>query len=189
MWQMLFAIISWLAWLKRRLRPLPHPYKDIADLSLADFQRCPIWEYALDAEGDPRLDECTVRPRPDVSVCEPGTVDAGNTFALTKFVAANGAVFFGSVMLSDEASISALQPTILIGKRRVCFAIPPCEYDPTAEIARCYRRLRMAPGQLFPISVTPMVQVEGLIASQTIEGFTHLVQDENTKQYVEKLLT
>jgi hypothetical protein len=43
--------------------PMPIPTrKQVYDLTLADFDAAPVWEFALDEEAVPGQDETTVRP-------------------------------------------------------------------------------------------------------------------------------
>ena len=72
--------------------PLPRIRKQMGDLVPSDLERYPIWEFALDEEGEEGQDEETVRPRPDLADADP---DAGVLVVRAELVARDGTRFDG----------------------------------------------------------------------------------------------
>jgi len=69
--------------------------KDAGELTIADFDLSPIWEFCLDEEGVEGQTECTVRP----SRVTPPIESAGfDGFVACTLKSASGAEFFGTVV-------------------------------------------------------------------------------------------
>jgi hypothetical protein len=85
------------------------PRKQVTELTIDDLDQCPVWEFALDEEGEPGQDEETVRPRPELT-----TVDAADGLFVVsaRFTAADGTVFKGYVT-PNEGGNDLEFPTIL----------------------------------------------------------------------------
>jgi hypothetical protein len=92
--------------------------KQSYDLRPGDLEQSPIWEYALDEEGEPGEDEATVRPRPDLTVADPGD---GIFVARAEFIAHDGTRYDGYVSPSTEREFGFIQPTIVTDEGQVSF--------------------------------------------------------------------
>ena len=77
------------------------------DLTAQDFERFPIWEFALDEEGQPGQDEATVRP---ASVRRGANIAAGQFLVLGIFSFPNGRVRLGVLTAGGGSDVGATQP-------------------------------------------------------------------------------
>jgi hypothetical protein len=80
----------------------------VTDLTLADLERCPVWGFAIDEEGEPGQDEETLGPRPDLKRVDPAE---GLFVVVARFEAGDGSAFAGFLSLGLEHS--DVQPTIV----------------------------------------------------------------------------
>lgn len=78
--------------------------KPVEDLTAIDFDQFPIWEYALDEEGERGQDETWVRPLPDVKIA------GGIHFAAADVTLADGTKLSGyaEVVAVGEIEITSL---------------------------------------------------------------------------------
>jgi hypothetical protein len=83
------------------------PRKQVTELTIDDLDQCPVWEFALDEEGEPSQDEETVRPRPEITI-----VDAADGLFVVsaRFTAADGSVRDARPPLAHVRSNSAACP-------------------------------------------------------------------------------
>jgi hypothetical protein len=145
--------------------------KQVYDLKVADFDRAPVWEFALDEEGDPGQDEATVRPRPDL---RDGVDRRGGLFVVDAcFVAADGTRFRGYVTPARGGIVDS-QPTVITDDGQVGFwygIVPPNEQT----IAEAYRALGRTADQLFPLRFEAAVELarKDDATAGVIEGFSH----------------
>jgi hypothetical protein len=149
--------------------------KQVYELLPGDLERFPIWEHALDEEGEPGQDEATVRPRPDLDVADPGQ---GLFVVRAEFESKDGTRFDGYAYPSTEDTLSLIQPTIVTEQGHVGFwlgAFPP---EPAA-LAPVYELLGKPADALFPISFHSPVRVEGVELRGEIPAFLHFasIQD------------
>src|SRR5213593_1421112 len=87
-----------------------HIRKQVGELTAADLQRHPVWEFALDEEGEPGQDEETVRPFADVQDVD---LEEGLYVVATSFEAADGSHFSGYSSPHQTANVGYIQPTII----------------------------------------------------------------------------
>jgi hypothetical protein len=74
--------------------------KPACELTLDDIRRYPVWEYALDEEGEDGQDETTVRP------CEISeALDPSDIIVRTKFTLADGTELLGASQTPFWATI------------------------------------------------------------------------------------
>jgi hypothetical protein len=142
--------------------------KQVYDLTPDDLDRHPIWEHALDEEGDEAQDEATVKPRPDLVVADPGE---GLVLARAVFVAADGTRFDGYVYPQFDDYPGGLQPTIVNAAGQVNFwlgAFPRLE-----QLPELYRALGKSAAQLFPIRYRAAVEHRGVPLEGEITAFRH----------------
>lgn len=121
--------------------------KLVYELTPSDLQQFPVWEFALDEEGEEGQDEATVRPLPDQEVAYNGDV------ARATFVASDGTQFTGYLTPHPERDPGWVQPTIVSDDGQINFWFGWQEHGVTDEMIRpLYKLLGKTPDQLFPIS-------------------------------------
>jgi hypothetical protein len=143
--------------------------KQLSDLVASDLERYPIWEFAIDEEGEEGRDEETVKPRPELEIADPAE---GIFIVRAEFTAADGTRFDGFVSPHEENHIGYLQPTILTEEGRVPFwfgVVPPG----TPELDASYRQLGKTAAQLFPLRYRALVEHAGTELEDEINGFMH----------------
>ena len=143
--------------------------KQVYDLKPSDLGECPIWEHALDEEGDEGQDEATVKPRPDLATADPG---AGMLIARAELVANDGTRYDGYVYPSHDGELRDVQPHIVTDAGQVRFwfgAFPPKE----GAIEETYALLGTTAERLFPLTYRAVVEHEGARLEGTITGFVH----------------
>ena len=146
---------------------VPRIRKQVADLVPSDLERFPIWEFALDEEGEEGLDEETVRPRPDLADADPSD---GLFIVRAEFVGRDGTRFAGYVTASQDDAPSALQPTIVTAYGQVPFWLGLHGPGP-GEIEQAYELLAKTAEQLFPLRFRALVPVAGATCEGAIGGF------------------
>lgn len=143
--------------------------KQVGDLRPEDLARFPIWEFALDEEGEEGQDEETVRPRPDFDRADP----AEGIFVIrTEFVCANGTQFNGYASPDEHADISGIQPVIATADGQVRFwfgGVPPRP----GVLEAGYRTLGKTATQLFPVHYRALVEHGGAPLEGEIGAFMH----------------
>lgn len=153
----------------RPSKPAPRgERKQVTELTLADLERCPVWEFAIDEEGEPGQDEETLRPRRDVKTVDP---EAGLFLLPAKFQARDGSVFAGFLSLGLDPG--DIQPTIVTEDgEHVSFWFGIAKPAP-AVLARAYRALGLAPTTLFPVRYEATVPTTQGTPAGEIEGFAY----------------
>jgi hypothetical protein len=147
----------------------PRIRKQVGDLALSDLVECPVWEFAIDEEGEEGQDEETVKPRPDVKLADPSD---GLFLVRAEFSAADGTRFDGFVSPHEERHLGYTQPTIVThaGHVRFWFGIVP----PTrSALDASYRALEKTAGDLFPLRYRALVAHAGAKLQGEIDGFMH----------------
>ncbi len=156
--------------------------KQVYDLTLGDITQYPVWEYALDEEGDEGQDEATVRP---VTLSD---VDLQHSSCMirTRFALAGGTTLLGLVTVSglpddgiikiegDVDSNARRQPVIITERGQVNFwfgAMKPKD----ADIAALYRVLGISTSPaVFPISYSSDLKIPTGAVTGGIAGFQYL---------------
>ena len=144
--------------------------KPVFKLELEDLDLSPIWEFALDEEGEPDQDETTVRPYP----CPGALAPADGMFVVrARFQLADGTTMSGYVTppVQDDDGLGTLQPIIVTAAGQVAFwhgmHVPTPE-----EIGESYRRLgKSSPDQVFPIRFESVVEIVGGAVRGELPGF------------------
>ncbi|MFN0011465.1 MAG: hypothetical protein ACKVS8_07455 [Phycisphaerales bacterium] len=169
--------------------------KDASELTLADLQHAPVWEFCLDEEGVKGQTECTVRP------LFARAVDARITDCLVvaDFVSPGGRVYAGTVRPAGnefrgawcaDATILLPRPVgelvehpLLQKYNKVMMHSSPCvglalpwlnhETEENIRILMdlAYRALGAPARQLFPLTCRPRASIEGWPTEVLIEGF------------------
>ncbi|MFZ1105782.1 MAG: hypothetical protein WAN86_23485 [Hyphomicrobiaceae bacterium] len=152
----------------------PRIRRQVYDLSLADLQRFPVWEFALDEEGEEGQDEATVRPYPYqyVGVLDPSW---GMFVVCASFVLADGTSMWGYLTPSHDATdLGTIQPIIITPQGQVSFWCGILE--PTSEgISASYGRLdKTSCSQVFPLQFASEVELLSGRLTGSIPGFLML---------------
>lgn len=144
--------------------------KPVCELTLDDIRQFPVWEYALDEEGEDGQDETTVRP------CEISQVLAPSDIIVrTRFTLADGTEMFGTSQTPflGNDSLGRLQPVIITERGHVLFwhgIFAP----KAAEIALNYETLDRDAARVFPIQFSSDVKLAGAPIRGRIPGFMFL---------------
>jgi hypothetical protein len=141
--------------------------RQVYELTPADLEQCPIWEHALDEEGDEGQDEATVKPRPDLGRADPAE---GMLLVRAELVAADGTRFVGYVYPEHDDEPGLLQPTIVTDAGQVNFwlgGVAPRE----GELEGRYALLGKTPSELFPVRYRAVVPHDGVQLIGTIPAF------------------
>ena len=96
--------------------------KQVYELTLADLERTPVWEFALDEEGEEGQDEATVRPFERSLPLDPGD---GMFVVRARFRLADGTPLLGYLTppVQADSSLATIQPIIVTPKGQVIFLI------------------------------------------------------------------
>jgi hypothetical protein len=150
--------------------------KPVNELTPEDFQRCPVWEFALDEEGEPGQDETTVRPYQAGHILNP----SDETFLIrASFTLADGTKLPGFLTpsASKDFDLGTIQPVVLLADGPLvlwCGSIAPS----LQEISSDYSRLgKNAAVQVFPMCFRSEVAFVGGPIGGTVPGF--LVWDDS----------
>jgi hypothetical protein len=134
--------------------------KPVDELTPEDLQRCPVWEFALDEEGEPGQDETTVRPYQAGHILNPSD---GTFIIRASFTLADGTKLPGCITPppSRDFDLGTIQPVVLLADGPLvlwCGSIAPS----LQEISFDYSRLgKNAAAQVFPISFRSEVALVG----------------------------
>lgn len=149
----------------------PDIRRQVYELTLADLERCPIWEFALDEEGREGQDEATVRPVKAKKRLSPGD---GMFVVRAAFQLADKTTMVGYLTPSPMGSgIADVQPAVVTEGGHVAFwygMTAPSRKDITAS----YRKLgKTRPSQVFPLRYEPAVAIQGKFSGK-LDGFYSL---------------
>jgi hypothetical protein len=137
------------------------------DLTIEDFEVAPIWEFALDEEGEDGQDETTIRPCFSLKVADPAD---GLFVVKSEFITAHGKKFFGFCTPSFEFKFDEIQPCILTDNGIIPFWSGLLE--PTRHlIDELYKQLNENKETLFPIKFKSLVPTKGVKLMGQIDGF------------------
>jgi hypothetical protein len=143
--------------------------RQVGDLGPEDLARFPIWEFAMDEEGEEGQDEETVRPRPDLGRADPAE---GIFIVRTEFVAADGTTYDGYSSPDEDGELSDTQPTIVTAEGQVRFwfgGVPP---QPD-KLEASYRLLGKTAAELFPVNYRALAEHGGARLEGEIAAFMH----------------
>ena len=91
--------------------------RQVNDLSIANLQDFPVWEFALDEEGVAGQDETTVRPY----LKRPVDPRAATLIVQSTFVLTDGSIFHGYISPNSHGLISTMHPVIVTEHGQVGF--------------------------------------------------------------------
>ena len=146
--------------------------KPVNELTIDDFNKFPVWEFALDEEGDENQDETTVRPFKPIEDFNP---DEGLFIVKAKFTYADGTTDYGYLTPPNKSddSLGRLQPVIITNHGQVyfwCGSIKPSK----EEIAGYYSLLGKKRKDIFPIVFESTVEIFRKPIKGSISGFIFL---------------
>ena len=140
--------------------------KQVYELTFDDISIFPIWEFALDEEGENGQDELTVRPYPLSGSLDP---NKGIFIVRADFKLADDTSMSGYITLPEKSdkSLGSIQPVIITEKGQVSFW-KGNKKPSRKSILESYNRLGKQKNSVFPIhfksSLTiPAVKIEGFI--------------------------
>jgi hypothetical protein len=145
--------------------------KQVYELTAADFNAYPVWEFALDEEDVDGQDEATVRPWRGA---EP--IDAADAMFVVRAAIqlADGTRLPGYLTpgVQGDMEIGTIQPTILAdaGQIRFWFGIRAPGAD---TIAKAYAALGRSAGDVFPCRYTSHVALVAGPVAGVLTGFLH----------------
>jgi hypothetical protein len=141
--------------------------KSVTELVPADLERHPIWELALDEEGEEGQDETTARPRPDLDRADPSH---GYFVVRIELVAADGTRFHGYATPWPDGAPGSVQPTIVTERGQVRLWLGAFGPRP-GELEEAYALLRKAAGELFPLAYRALVPINGARVEGVVPAF------------------
>jgi hypothetical protein len=150
----------------------------VYDLTLEDLRDVPVWEFALDEEGEPGQDEETVRPCPEITSVDPRE---GLFVVATSFTAAGGSGYRGFATAQETSNPSYVQPTIVSESGHVAFWYGSVrgsrrERELQEEMAGAYRALETSANDLFSLAWKMDVSVRDAPDEGVLDGFGYLLE-------------
>ena len=142
--------------------------KQVFQLTIGDLREHPIWQFALDEDGEKGQDEATVRPY-DAQ----GTLDStkGMFIVRARFTLADGTPHVGYLTPSADAhDLGTVQPQIVTDNGQVGFWMGVVRQD----VASSYSRLGKTAAQTFPVSFESDVPLKMGPFKGSIPAFLHL---------------
>jgi hypothetical protein len=143
--------------------------KQFCDLTLDDVRKLPVWEFALDEEGEEGQDEATVRPCETSGALDPSD---GPFIVRAAFTLADGTQMHGCLTTPTSADddLGTLQP-VIIGERGQVFFWHGVIAPDDQSLAESYEKLGRDAARAFPIQVVSDVELVGGPVRATIPGF------------------
>jgi hypothetical protein len=144
--------------------------KQVYELTDQDLDRYPVWEFALDEEGEEEQDEATVRPYHLRGALD---ASAGMFIVRARLTLADGTRMIGYLTppVQGDSGLGKLQPAVAGPAGQVSFWCGVIAPEP-AVLAQCYRRLGRRSGpQVFPVRFESDVALVGGPVSGEVPGF------------------
>ena len=158
--------------------------KQVYLLTLADLDDYPVWEFALDEEGEEGQVEATVKPHILIPPLDPGQ---GMFVMRAYFILADGSRMEGylSPPCQDDNSLGIIQPTIITLQGQVSFWLGA--FGPRPEdISEGYTFLNKKASQVFPIQFGSLVPTNRGLVEGTLDGFYYQQSPSDTTEHVTK---
>jgi len=143
--------------------------KQVYELSAADLESFPIWEFALDEEGNEGQDEATVRPFDADFPFDPSD---GMFVVKATFQLADGTRLPGYLTppLEGEPSIDAIQPVIVTKRGQVMPWLGAVAVAPDV-LHSAYDKLERTAAAVFPVRYSAVIELVGGPIAGTLNGF------------------
>jgi hypothetical protein len=154
--------------------------KQVNDLLITDFEQYPVWEFALDEEGEEGQDEATVRPYSVKGALDPSE---GMFVVRARFVLADGTQLQGYLTppVQGDSSLGTLQPIIVTPQGQVCFWCGTIAPGPDTVTASYALLGKSSPSQVFPVRFETDVLLVGGPVRGEVPGFLVLEDLESTR--------
>lgn len=137
------------------------------DFTIDKFEIAPIWEFAIDEEGEDEQDETTLRPCFGLTIADPSD---GLCIVKTEFETASGKKYFGLCSPSFELKLDEVQPYMYTENGILSFWFGMLE--PTRQIIDdLYKQFNETKETLFPIKFKSVVPTKGAKLQGQINGF------------------
>lgn len=144
--------------------------KQVYELTPEDMRKFPVWEFAMDEEGEEGQDEATVRP---CEICGPLDPADGPFIVRAVFTLADGTQMPGCLTTpnqDDDNGLGTLQPVIITERGQVLFWHGVIGPDASI-LALSYAKLGRDAARVFPIQVVSDIELIGAPIRSTIPGF------------------
>lgn len=146
------------------------------DFNVSYFETSPIWEFAIDEEGEEGQDETTLKPRLDLTLPDPSE---GLLIVECEFEAKSGKKFRGVCSPSFDDSLNSIQPYILADNQFINFWFGIMQPDKGTKDG-IYRVLNETPDTLFPLTFqSKLTMADGSRISGQIDGFMWMTLSDN----------
>jgi len=142
--------------------------KQVYELTVDDFTKFPVWEFALDEEGEENQDEATVRPS-----TAPLPLDCSESrfVVRAKFSLADGTRYIGYLTPGHAADdLGSIQPIIITPQGQIIFWMGSARGNTNP----LYEKLGKSADQIFPVAFKSDVPLVGGVIFGSIPGFLHL---------------
>jgi hypothetical protein len=146
--------------------------KQVYELTVQDFDQHPVWEFALDEEGEEGQDEATVRPQPVAGPVDPAE---GMVVVKARFKLADGTSMAGYLTPPSPYSVGpgTIQPQIITQHGQVSFWCGA--FKPTSDqLVQNYARLGRTADKIFPLHFASEVEVVGGPVVGILNGFQYM---------------
>ena len=140
--------------------------KECYELTPSDLSAWPVWEFALDEEGEPGQDEATVRPYSFSGSLDPAD---GMFIVAATFWLADGTIEHGFLTPAPVGgdNLGTIQPQILTERGQVGFWLGCCPPD----TKRAYEILGREAAFIFPVRFESAVPLAGPKVTGILLGF------------------
>jgi hypothetical protein len=151
--------------------------KQVYELSLSDIMEFPVWEFAVDEEGEEGQDEATVKPLEFTAPLDPSD---GMFVVQAEFLLANGAKCKGYLSPAPQNELGYIQPVIITEKGQISFwsGIMQPSQD---VIAANYHSLGKLSEQIFPLTFKSNIDILGGSIEGVINGFSFYSADRKVQ--------
>lgn len=142
--------------------------KQVYELTVDDFTEFPVWEFALDEEGEENQDEATVRPS-----TAPLPLDCSESrfIVRAKFSLADGTRHIGYLTPCHATEdLGSIQPIVITQQGQVTFWMGAARGNTNP----FYEKLGKSAERIFPVTFKSDVPLVGGVVFGSIPGFLHL---------------
>lgn len=143
--------------------------KQVHELKPADLEQAPVWEFALDEEGEGDQDEATVHPVAATRAVNPseGLFIVGAVFTLADGTKMSGYLTPG---VQGELDLGTVHPTIVTDEGQISFWRGVAQLG-ADHLARYYSMLGKKAHDVFPLTFASDVEIIGGPVSGVVPGF------------------
>lgn len=145
--------------------------RQVYDLTVEDLERYPLWEFALDEEGEEGQDEATVKPSEETEVpgYSPGVYILAADATFADGTTAIGYLYSGG----PEDGMGCTQPNIVTTSGQVNFWLGWLRFvkDPQARTAEACQILGKDRSSIFPICFRTRPQLNGAVMELVVDSF------------------